>query len=101
MSTKRKPRKYINPVQLVIEAAQEAERIRHEEYSIQTMQKLASHNQEKLVPALCVLMQWALDLQREVNQIEAKLIVQLLEAKQTHAPARSAGEGGKRERKSA
>ena len=82
MSTKTKKRpRYVNPVQLVIKAAQEAEAIRHEEYSIQTLHKLAAHNNEKLVPAMTVLMQWALDLQREVNQIEAKLIVQLLKAK--------------------
>ena len=84
MTTKRKTPKrkpYVNPVQLVLDAAQEAERMRQEEYSIQTIQKLANHNHEKLVPALTLLMQWALDLQREVNQVEARLIVQLLEAK--------------------
>jgi hypothetical protein len=82
MSAKTKRKKYVNPVQLVIQAAKEAEKIRHEDYSIQTLQKLATHNHEKLVPALAAVMQWALDLQREVNQIEAKLIVQLLKAKQ-------------------
>jgi hypothetical protein len=82
MSTKTKPkRKYVNPVQQVIQAAKVAEKIRHEDYSIQTLQKLATHNHEKLVPALAAVMQWVLDLQREVNQIEAKLIVQLLKAK--------------------
>jgi hypothetical protein len=86
---KRKP--YVNPVRLVLDAAQEAEKLRHEDYSIQTLQKLAWHNQEKLVPALTALMQWALDLQTEVNQIEAKLIIQLLAEKK----------GGKRVRKSA
>jgi hypothetical protein len=87
MSTKRKTEKYVDPVQLVIKAAQEAEKIRHQEYSIQTLQRLATHNHEKLVPALGAVMQWALDLQREVNQIEAKLIVQLLKDKK---------QGGKR-----
>lgn len=79
MAAKRKP--YVNPVLLVIKAAQEAEKIRHEEYSIQTLQKLAAHNADKLVPALAAVMQWALDLQREVNAIETKLIVQLLRDK--------------------
>jgi len=83
--------KYVSPVQLVIQAAQEADAIRHEQYSIQTLQKLATHNHEKLVPALAAVMQWALDLQREVNTIEAKLIVQLLKEKK----------GGKRAKRSA
>ena len=77
-TTTPKRKSYVNPVELVIKAAQEAEKIRHEDYSIQTLHKLTSHNHEKLVPALAAVMQWALDLQREVNQIEAKLIVQLL-----------------------
>ena len=50
MTTKRK--RYVNPVLLVIKAAQEAEKIRHETYSIQTLHKLAEHNRTKLVPAL-------------------------------------------------
>jgi hypothetical protein len=85
---KRKP--YVNPVLLVIEAAQEAEKIRHKEYSIQTLQKLANHNHEKLVPALTLVMQWALDLQREVNAIEDKLIRQMKAAKKRGKRGKSA-----------
>src|SRR5690242_13372872 len=74
---------YISPTLLVIKAAQEAEKIRHEPYSLLTLHKLAEHNHTKLVPAMAALMQWALDLQREVNHIEAKLIAEARkEAKQ-------------------
>lgn len=71
----KKRRKYVNPVETVIVAASQAEAMRHETYSIKLLHKIARHNETKLVPALTMLMQWALDLQREVNQIDAKLIL--------------------------
>jgi hypothetical protein len=78
MSTKTKSRKkYVDPLALVIKAAQQAEAMRRETYSIQLLHQLARHNETKLVPALTLLMQWALDLQLDVNQIDAKLLAEL------------------------
>jgi hypothetical protein len=75
------PAVYVNPVSLVLLAASQAEAMRHEVYSIELLHKIAAHNETKLVPALCELMQWALDLQRECNRIDAKLIAQLRKQK--------------------
>lgn len=69
---KRKP--YVDPVRLVIQAARQAERLRHETYSIDLLHRIVEHNQTELVPALSVLMQWALDLRKEVHRIDAKLL---------------------------
>ena len=90
MPTKTKPRKkYVNPVQAVLTAAKPAEAMWHEVYSIELLHRLVEHNRTKLVPALTLLMEWALDLQLEVNQLDAKLFRQVKP------------KGGKRVRKSA
>jgi hypothetical protein len=75
--TEQDPQVYVNPVSLVLMAASQAEAMRHETYTIDLLHKLTEHNRTKLVPALCQLMQWAIDLQREVNQIDAKMILAL------------------------
>jgi hypothetical protein len=89
-NSKADPAMYVNPVSLVLLAASQAESMRHETYSVELLHKIAAHNETKLVPALCQLMQWALDLQREVNQINAKLIRQA-----------KAKKGGKRAKRAA
>lgn len=90
LDEKPKAGQYVNPVSLVLLAASQAEAMRHETYSIELLHKLTEHNRTKLVPALTELMQWALDLQRETNKIDAKMIAQL-----------KAKKGGKRAKRTA
>lgn len=72
MSPKRKPRKYVNPVQAVMSAAKQTDVLRHEVYSFELLQQIAEHNQTVLIPALAGLLTWAVEIEREVRYLEAK-----------------------------
>lgn len=78
MPAKRKTKreKYVDPVKRVIEAAEEVQRMKQEQFGPQLILRLAAHNADELVPAMVELVKWAMELQKDANDITARVINQ-------------------------
>jgi hypothetical protein len=64
--------KFVHPLDRAEKAIQQARKLTKKTYGIETLQALAEHNMDGLVPALKALLAWAKDIEKSTKQLEAK-----------------------------
>src|SRR5688500_5751547 len=74
MPTRAKTERFVHPLDAAEQAIQEARKLTQKIYCIETVQALAEHNMDGLVPALVDLLAWAKQIKKDANHLEAKKI---------------------------
>ena len=70
--TRNKRQPFTDPLATVIEAAQQAQALRRQTYSLGLMQTISEHNKAAFMPALKAALGWANGIEKDTKQLEAK-----------------------------